>query len=395
MPISYSEQVTLSCPACTQDFNTDVWMIVDVAERPDLAQALEDGSLDRVVCPHCGTTGPAGAPLLYHDPARRAIYFAVPPDVDEHLWREQAQSLLYLLFDHLPEAARQPYLSNVQVEMDVAGLRRALLRRPRRGAGAKARSPEPPPAPAAAPPADEPDHAPILDAVQALLAADTPEEFRAVVQHHPALLSPTADATFSQLSVIAEQQGEREVAQALRAARSSLVELRGLVEPQPSPGDAAPLTPLPEQLTDAAYQRLMRAHSVEEVLDAARDYPSLLEPWADATLVGRVESALEEGGERLAHQIDARREALATLRAQLLDEAALLASVRALLAAEDDDARAALISDHPALLTDATQDALFGLAAGARSQGDDELAEYAVACRAMLRRVRIELEQGG
>ena len=36
MPHSYAETLTLACAACGRDFDADLWLIVDMAERPDL-----------------------------------------------------------------------------------------------------------------------------------------------------------------------------------------------------------------------------------------------------------------------------------------------------------------------------------------------------------------------
>lgn len=46
--------------------------------------------------------------------------------------------------------------------------------------------------------------------------------------------------------------------------------------------------------------------------------------------------------------------------------------------------------DHPILLSDAAQQALWQLAAEARSHQDEQLAAYAIACRTMLHQVREE-----
>ena len=73
MSISYSENTSLTCPACGQDFAATVWMLVDAVERPDLADALREGTLNVVACPHCDYNGPAGAPMLFHDPAKRRV----------------------------------------------------------------------------------------------------------------------------------------------------------------------------------------------------------------------------------------------------------------------------------------------------------------------------------
>jgi hypothetical protein len=131
-----------------------------------------------------------------------------------------------------------------------------------------------------------------------------------------------------------------------------------------------------------------------ELTAAARDYPALLEDWADADLAARIEAALDEGNERLARVVEARREALADLRARTSAQDHMLQGVRALIEAANDDAIADVLTQYPILLTDAAQDALSRLAAGARSQGDDQLAERAIACRGMLRTIRAGLEAG-
>jgi hypothetical protein len=404
MSLSYSENTSLTCPSCGQDFAAEIWMLVDAAERPDLTDALREGILNIVTCPHCDYSGPAGAPLLFHDPANRRVYFAAPSDGAEHEWREQAQSLLYLLVGSLPEEQRRPYLGDVQVEQEVEGVRRAVLRRQgsRRGAAQPAALPpaargvehhvvEPP---VAEPPADP---SPILGAVRALLAADSPEQFAAIVDEHPALLSAAADTTLAQLAEVAYAQGERDVAVALGEARTELGRMRVGVRGQGMKDGEVdsiphPLSPIPQSLSDAAYQALMAVVSAEELRAAARDHPALLDAWADAELAERVEAALDAGDERLATAIEERREVLAALREELSGQAALPQALKALLQADGEDELAAALTEHPILLTDAAQDALLQLASESRQRGDDQLAEYAVECRAMLRKVREGLE---
>jgi hypothetical protein len=409
MPVSHSENTTLSCPACGQDFTAEIWMLVDAAERPDLADELREGKLNVVACPRCDYSGPAGAPLLFHDPANRRVYFAAPSDGAEHEWREQAQSLLYLLVGSLPEEERRPYLGDVQVEQEVEGVRRAVLRRQgsRRGA---AQAAAPPPAargvehhvvepPVAEPPADP---SPILDAVRALLAADSPEQFAAIVDEHPALLGAAADTTLAQLAEVAYAQGERDVAAALGEARAELARMRARHGDTETRGhgdtetdrSSAPLLPasLSPSLSDAAYQAFMAVVSAEELRSAVRDHPALLDSWADIDLAERVEAALDSGDERLATAIEERREVLAALREELSGQSALPQALKALLQADGEDELAAALTEHPILLTDAAQDALLQLASEARQRGDDQLAEYAVECRAMLRKVREGLE---
>lgn len=407
MPISYAEQTTLTCPNCGEAFTVEVWTLVDAAERPDLLEALHAGTLDAVTCPHCAYTGPAGAPLLLHHPAHRRVYFAVPPGASEHQWREQAQALLYLLIGSLPEHDRHAYLGDVQVEQDVEGIRRSLARRARRAAAAAApdqaqqpvvRSEAPP---VAAPGASvRPEQVPeLLDAVRALVAADDASQFDVIVDEHPQLLTAAVDPLLAELIAVAEAEAEHQVAEALRAVRDELLRRRGGAGPPAAPvstesAEAAGADQaIPVELSEAAYQALLQATSSAEVYDLVRSYPALLEPWADAELLAREEAALEEGNERLAGTIDDRRAALEALRADLAGETGLLQAVRALLVASTEEALARVLADYPALLTDAAQEMLLEVAAGARAEGDPTLAAYAVECRAMLRTVRAGLAE--
>jgi len=390
-------------------------MLIDAGERPDLAHELREGTLNLVNCPHCGYHGPAGAALLFHDPANRRVYFAAPPGTEEHEWREQAQALLYLLVDNLPEEARRPYLGDVQVEQEVAGVQRAILRRE----GARRRVPGAGPVQTLNPESsaqgiahhivDPTPSQPLLAeppliyaAIEALLAANSAEEFAALVDAHPLLRAPSADTAFAQLLEAAYNQGDRVLAEALHEARATLAELRGAQVGMALPGQPA-TAHSPDQpdilaepqtaLSDAAYQAFLRASSAEELIIAVRDHPVLLEPWADAELASRTETTLDEGNERLARSIEEQRDALAELRTELRDPTAIRVAIQALLHTTDADELAQILHDHPILLTDAAQEALFSFAAEARLQGDQRLAERASECRTMLRTVRAGLEE--
>lgn len=400
----------------------EVWSLVDAAERPELAAELRDGALNLVTCPSCGAQFTANAALLFHDPATRRVYFAVPADVGEHIWREQAQALLYALAGSLPEEQQLPYLGDVQLEQEQAGVRRAVLRHERRRRPADGppigRSVEsvlgtlPPsqPTPAVRAPAPPvPVAAPagaLVAAVQSLLAADNQAEFDAILAAEPDLLTDAGDAAIQQLAELAYGQGERAIADALRELRSGLGRLRrGEPAITPEPASAAPLAELsaglPDQiapelavLPDAAYQALLVVASPAGLAEAARSYPALLEAWADDALLARAEAALDEGNERLAQAIEDRREALAELREGAGAPAALLQALRALMQAPNDDAVAAALLEHPMLLTDAAQAALPELAGMARARGDAALAEYALGCGALLHKVRAGLDEG-
>lgn len=406
MPISHAELASLTCPQCRTQFDAEIWTLLDTAERPDLAEQLLNSTLNIVTCPHCAHQEDAGGPLLVHDPGGRRVYFAAPDGAAEHLWREQAQTLLYVLVGSLPEEARQPYLGDVQVEVEAAGVRRAMQRRGRRFAARPATTPAPPP-PVAAPP--QPDTDSLIAAIEELLAADTPAEVAALAARRPELVDEQADALLDQLIATARAQGEPDVARALAEARLLLHDLRAGTPPDQSRIVTAPAEPSPAgapatedvvapgvtyQLSAGAYQALLRADGPPALREAIHEYPALLEPWADDDLAARVDAALDDGNERLAHVIETRRDTLDQLRAELAGGDGLRQAIDALIRAGNaEDALAAAIGAYPALLTDAAQTALFELAAGARLRGDTTLAEYAIECRAMLRSVREGLQE--
>ena len=64
MATSYAQSAPLSCPSCGQSFEAEIWLIVDVSERPDLRERLRSGLLHQVICPHCGHAGQIDAPVL-------------------------------------------------------------------------------------------------------------------------------------------------------------------------------------------------------------------------------------------------------------------------------------------------------------------------------------------
>ena len=51
-------------------------MIIDLAERPHLAERIRLGSLHNVTCPHSGNEGHIDAPLMVHDPEHERFVFS-------------------------------------------------------------------------------------------------------------------------------------------------------------------------------------------------------------------------------------------------------------------------------------------------------------------------------
>ena len=68
MPASFQQTPQLTCPRCGQSFAAEIWLIVDAAERPDLLEKIQAGTLHQIPCPHCQAEGQVDAPLLLYLP---------------------------------------------------------------------------------------------------------------------------------------------------------------------------------------------------------------------------------------------------------------------------------------------------------------------------------------
>lgn len=268
----------------------------------------------------------------------------------------------------------------------------------------------------------------LLLAVQELLAADTADEVQAVMQRQPVLLTVEADVALQQLADMAFEQREHEIAEGLRQVRQLLIGMRKgeetigvvpeLITPiHDLPPAAAPVPetaepgPAPPELPPALYQALINVDTSDDLIRVTQEQPALLDPWVDVALSHTINQFLEESNESLAHMLEQRREVLAELRqhraqatqaqpvptppTEPASESAELLQIalEALLVADDEDTLAQALLDYPLLLTEDAQQALWQLSSEARVQGNEELAVYAVECRAMLQKVREGLSE--
>lgn len=426
MAISQQRSRTLTCGACGSAFEAEPWWLIDAAERPELAQMIQDGTINTVTCATCGTAQPSNTVLMLHDGMRRQVYMAAPPGEPEQGWRDEAEDVLYALVEALPEERRGGYLGDVRVEDGIAGLSRALVRRNRRagatqtaggsgpkmitaeslaaGVGAATRrattpaaEQKPTPAPRCVPPPAASSD--LLETINVLMAADDMAEFQAMITVHPQLLDDTTDAALAEMIETAFSQKQYDVADAMRSVRRTLAQARtGEAEPVLA---AAPETadepirqerPSPPQLAAGAFAALLGAATPDELLDAARTFPTLLEPWVDDDLAAREEAALDEGNERFATALESHRDALAELRATIGGSDAINEALTALLAATTEDDLEDTITRFPVLLTDAALASLQQVADTARSRNDTERAAFAHERRTMLQAVREGLE---
>jgi CHAT domain-containing protein/tetratricopeptide (TPR) repeat protein len=126
MPNSYFERRKFICPSCGQNFDFDLWLIVDAAERPDLFECILDGTLHTVTCVHCSANlGKLSAPLLLCQLGGGSPLIFSPAD---HVTFHQNQQHITILMNQLRVA-----VGNAQFKALMAnGIRdvpRAILER--------------------------------------------------------------------------------------------------------------------------------------------------------------------------------------------------------------------------------------------------------------------------
>jgi tetratricopeptide (TPR) repeat protein len=118
MPTSFGQTLSLTCPRCGQSFQAAIWLIVDAAERPDLLEKIQAGTLHQVVCPHCQFQGEVDAPLLLYNPPLPEgeglgvrLLFSPAQGTTAEQDQEQARALLERLRQSLGDAWQDDWLS--------------------------------------------------------------------------------------------------------------------------------------------------------------------------------------------------------------------------------------------------------------------------------------------
>lgn len=84
--MSIFRTVELSCPACESVFEFELVFSVSADRRPDLREAILDGSFQRQACPACGTPFRVDPEFTYMD-IRRGQYIGVWPVALRERWQ--------------------------------------------------------------------------------------------------------------------------------------------------------------------------------------------------------------------------------------------------------------------------------------------------------------------
>jgi hypothetical protein len=112
MSHSHAEKAKLPCRNCGELIEGEVWVIVDVAERPDLLARLRAGTLHELSCTACGHAATVNAPLLvYRSGAEPALLFSPARGGDHERDEEQAAALIGMFREHMGGDWRDEWLA--------------------------------------------------------------------------------------------------------------------------------------------------------------------------------------------------------------------------------------------------------------------------------------------
>ncbi len=362
MPSSFSQPAKLKCPQCQVDFTSDVWLIVDAGERPDLAARCADGSIHVVTCPN-GHSGMLAAPLLYHDRPKKQLILGIPSGMEKQEVQELAKQLIGRLRQNMLILPGNDYLDRPQVvpfelvPAAIAGkLEEALAQAQAQLEQAQAELEKNPALAAALRTLEE--NQVLAQTLQEWISAISVDASKQFLQAHPELLTDTADRTLSALLDLTQAQQDTEAAQMLADHRDLLsiarregidaayaqipengesaepataeqskleARLRELgVKTQPDLERAVQEHPELRELIERAVMSgnpllqalnsLVKADTPEDLQDLVRTYPILLDDEAIQAIREGIANARRAGQEEMAQLMEQRLEMLAQLK---------------------------------------------------------------------------------
>ena len=203
---SISQQMEIACPKCSNKFAADIWLVIDVWERPDLVELLQRGVLHLLTCPSCSKQIAVDTPLLVYRPyAEPPFFLSVPPDTKKKKTRYYASTLLSQLRDSMAGEWDDAWVADrsvkvldraelrVTMNLDMVLIGRQMIDREEREAAF-----------------ERGEMAPELKALSELLEADTWADARRLVELHPDLLNDTVDKLLEELITATYQRADNE-----------------------------------------------------------------------------------------------------------------------------------------------------------------------------------------
>ena len=301
MSVSYAQRADFTCPECGAPFAADVWLIVDVGERPDLLERIHAGTLHDVTCPN-GHTRTVDAPLLLYRPGEDPPLLFSPARAttaeqdqtqagvlvgflrerlgsawrDEWLQRTAAvpREALPTFLAEGPEAAMRQLASEAQAELE-----RLRTEDPETYAKLEEKVKQ------------ASEAAPLAQTLFAFVSADTWAESRRIVEAHPELLTDDADSLLEQLIESARAQNDANAVRIfeehralLRRCRDAGIEQAFAERKKPQIAEEIPpemrplaeaLAALPKEHRNALAEIDRNVHSPAELEAAVNARPAL------------------------------------------------------------------------------------------------------------------------
>ncbi len=280
MSRSYAQITQAPCPQCEQPVDLEIWLIVDLTERPDLAERVREGRIHTVTCPHCGNDAKVDAPLLIHDPNRQRVLFSPAQRTTWEQDQQQAQELTDRLVKTLPHP-RPDYLTQplsvsrqfLSAVLDADDVQAALRGMPGQTLRAMMEQTES----AIEEMQRQMEDNLLMQAVQVMIEARSPVDVLAAVQAHPILLSDEADDKFRQFILTVRQRGQAGMARHIEERYQTLRQIRELgVDPAQLTVADAPVENIPPEL-QAIVGEIGPVSSEAEFAEKMSQRPDLLE----------------------------------------------------------------------------------------------------------------------
>ncbi|MEM8532435.1 MAG: CpXC domain-containing protein [Chloroflexota bacterium] len=281
-----AQVIQLTCPGCQMQLQARVFMIVDVAQQPELKNYLLSGQLNMVVCEQCGNVSMIAAPLLYHDPEKHLFLVHFPQQLNAQ--PEDQEKLVgdatSMLMRNLPEDHPKGYLlapksfltlnSLIEAVLEADGVSREVIEAQRRR----------------------------VDLIGELATAyeESEEALIQLVDQHRNELDEEFFATITAFAQASQQNGQNESAQVLVQLRDKLIQITGFEETFAEEGESEiPIDELLKLLIDTPDAEL------DQVI--AEHRPAIDYGFFQA-LTDRIDAAKQSGDQTTVDQLTARRQ---------------------------------------------------------------------------------------
>ncbi|MFO7917993.1 MAG: CpXC domain-containing protein [Anaerolineae bacterium] len=386
MAHSYAQRETVTCPNCKKSFSADLWTIVDVSERQDLAKQIVDGTLHQVSCPFCDTDVSVDLPLLLYRPRQpQPLLFSPSQETTKMEQRGEAADLIERLRKSVGEEEwNNDWLAQVGV-VHRERLAEALKKEQEMSPGSM---------PASA----------LAEKLQDFMQKETWRASQRYLEDHAELLGEAADQILEDLIRTSRERGEEDYAQIFEEHRQVLQRCRevGVKE-----AFNEKIRETREKETDleetvSAVQEFVQAQNWAEARDILEDHPELLEKRGDRIMGAFIEAARKLDDEDSEAILQEHRELLRRCQEVGVEEAftesmnlereeseeSLVQALEAFVTTETWDEAQRIVEAYPNLLQEEVGQAITLLIDSAQEEGDDETAAILREHREILARCR-------